>query len=106
MKGVRQTITVAAFAAVVGASASCGDVVRGDRSGIFLIIDSLGGSSGGGSSSAATNPVKSDVVTNNTIFNDPGSAVLRVAMKDVTTLTQPTTNNQVTIHRVHVSYRR
>jgi hypothetical protein len=107
MKLVRQSVRLAGLALLVGTTVSCGDVVRQGPSPMMLLIDTMGGSSGGGSSSTVTNPVRSDVVTDNgSVFNDPGSAVLRNIRKDVTDITLPTTNNDVTIHRVHVSYRR
>jgi hypothetical protein len=107
MKLVRQSVHLAGLGLLVGTMVSCGDVVRQGRAPMMLVIDTMGGSSGGSSSSAITNPVRSDVVTDNgTVFNDPGSATLRAIRKDVTDTTAPTTNNDITIHRVHVSYRR
>ncbi|HXD73654.1 MAG TPA: hypothetical protein VN628_07955, partial [Vicinamibacterales bacterium] len=45
-----------------------------------------------------------------TIFSDTGQVVMHMVPKDIgvsaTTPTTPSTNNQVTINRVHVSYRR
>jgi hypothetical protein len=107
MKLVRQSVQLAGLALLVGSTVSCGDVVRQGPSPMMLLIDTMGGSSGGSSSSAITNPVRSDVVADSgTVFNDPGAATLRSIRKDVTDITPTTTNNDVTIHRVHVSYRR
>jgi hypothetical protein len=39
------------------------------------------------------------------VFNDTGTAALRLSSKDVGS-TAPSTNNQVTINRYHVGYRR
>ena len=107
MKLVRQSVQFAALALIVGGSASCGDVVRQGPSPMMLLIDSMGGSSGGSSSSSFTNPVRSDVVNDaGVVFNDLGQAALRSIRKDVTDINAPTTNNDITIHRVHVNYRR
>jgi len=38
------------------------------------------------------------------VFGDSGTATLELAKKDITA-TAPTTNNQVTINRIHVHYR-
>jgi hypothetical protein len=103
-------------AATLGASISCGDVVRGDRSAVILVINSLQGAPGNKPSSFGT-PLESDVVTNlqspppcsatspcPTIFNDLGQAVLSIVPKDAS-LT-PSSNNQVTITRYHIDYMR
>jgi hypothetical protein len=103
-------------AAALGASISCGDVVRGDRSAVILVINSLQGAPGNKPSSFGT-PLESDVVTNlqspppcsatspcPTIFNDLGQAVLSIVPKDAS-LT-PSSNNQVTITRYHIDYMR
>jgi hypothetical protein len=102
-------------AAVASATASCGDVVRSGRSPMFLSIDSLTAASA--PSTTMTSTIASDVITTVTspapcttevpcltIFSDPGAALLRVVPKDIST--SPSTNNDVTITRVHVQYRR
>jgi hypothetical protein len=105
------------LAAALG-SASCGSTVRQGRSPVYLIMDSLTAQRGG-LSGTFSNPLTSDVITNvttpapcsatspcPTIFSDPAQVVLRVAPKDVTNPVAPTTNNDVTVTRYHVSYRR
>jgi len=100
-------------AAIVATSVSCGDVVRQGRAPVFLVIDSIQG----GTPLAAN--VTSDVIRNvtspppcavdnpcPTVFNDVGSAVLHLAPKDVTSSTSPTSNNAVTITRIHIKYTR
>src|SRR5438093_11484987 len=93
------------IAALVAASASCGDVVRQGRSPMFLTIDSLTGKNGnlilsdvdtivttGGTCSIA-NPCHS-------IFDDLASVVLRGALKDTTNPSSPnapTTNKHIII---------
>jgi hypothetical protein len=91
---------------VVLVSTSCGDVVRTGRSPVYLIMDSLLGQRGGNASAAFGTPLSSDVITNTVTFADLGQVTLRVAPKDVTGLVGPTTNNDVTVTRYHVSYRR
>ena len=93
------------------AMTSCGDVVRTGRGPVVLVMNSLTGGT------AATPYLLSDVVKEPacvpattppticpTVVNDVGAASLTVVMKD-STLT-PTTNNQVTISRYHVMFRR
>jgi hypothetical protein len=112
----RIVVTMAAVAA-----ASCGDVVRSGRAPVFLVVDSLAGARGA-SPDKFTSTLSSDVLTNvttpapcttdspcPTIFGDGGQVVLRISPKDIGqagTPTTPSTNNEVTITRVHVSYRR
>jgi hypothetical protein len=123
MRTVQHIFLLSALA--IGA-ASCGDVVRQGRSPVYLVLDSLGASAGksGSSSSTFTSFLLSDVITNvttpdpcsaakpcPTIFNDTGQAVLRISLKDLATgttgtATAPTANNEVTITRYHVAYRR
>jgi hypothetical protein len=112
----RILVTVAAMVA-----ASCGDVVRSGRAPVFLVIDSLQGARGSDAEKFTSN-LASDVITivttpspcsdTNpcpTIFGDGGQAVLRLSPKDIGSPTAPaalSSNNEVTITRVHVSYRR
>jgi hypothetical protein len=110
---------VVASVAIVGAAgASCGPVVRQGRSPVMLQIDHLSAQRGG-LSGPFTNPISSDVITNvtspapctptspcPTVFSDPGQVVMRAVMKDVTNPIGPTSNNDVTIFRYRVSYRR
>jgi hypothetical protein len=100
---------------------ACGDVARQGRSPMFLVIDDLSAIRGGGVA-VEQNILLSDVITNvispapcapdspcPSIFNDMGSAILRLSPKDVATGgvgNQPSTNNQVTITRYRVVYRR
>ena len=89
------------------AMTSCGDVSRTGRAPVLLVVEAL---LAGTPSTAFLN---SDVVKNPcvapaapcpTVFNDSGAATLNVVMKDFN-LT-PSTNNDVTITRYHVEYRR
>ena len=113
---IRTIVQRTGLAVLVVATASCGDVVRSSRSPVFLTINSLGGAPGN-KPTVFGSTLQSDVQTNvtspapcapttpcPTIFNDIGQVSLSVAMKDITVT--PTTNNQVTITRYHVDYRR
>lgn len=107
------------FAAL--AATSCGDVVRQGRSPVYLIVDKLEAARGS-DPEKFVNPLISDVITNvtspepckpdspcPTIFNDLGRVQLRLGLRDLGTATSPTTvttNNEVTITRYHVAYRR
>jgi hypothetical protein len=109
MNPMRNWKNVAALA-VLASTVSCGDVVRQGRGPNFLIIDSLQGSRGGGTSFTG-GPLLSDVQTgaNGAIVNDTGQVVLRLVPKDVATTgvsNAPSSNNDVTINRFRVVYRR
>ena len=109
------------LAALVIATGSCGDVVRQGRSPVYLVIATLQGAQGNHPTALGGN-LLSDVLTIvttggvcsqanpcPTIFNDVGSVTLRLALKDIGTAanpTTPTTNDEVTITRYRVTYRR
>jgi len=113
---------VAVLSAVVAASVSCGDVSRTGRSPVYLVVDSLLGIRGATQPGQPSGVLLSDVVTNvitpapcttdrpcPTVFGDEGQAVLRSSLKDIGTPAAPaapTTNNDVTITRYHISYTR
>jgi hypothetical protein len=114
---MRNAIRFLGLAALVAASVSCGDVVREGKSPVFLVLDSLSGASGQSTSFGAV--LHSDVlvlVTSGgtctvaapcpTIFSDNGQGVFRIVPKDTVGLASPTSNNEVTITRYHVAYRR
>jgi len=102
--------------AVLAATSACGDVAREGRSPVYLVIDSFQAAPGN-KLTPLVNPLFSDVITNVTSpapcsatapcptwFNDIGSVVLHLVPKDISIA--PTTNNQVTISRYHVAYKR
>jgi hypothetical protein len=112
-----------AAAAVVAAASSCGDVVRTGRAPVMLIMNSLQAEpTGGFGANILGGVLHSDVIVMRTapapctpqapcptFYSDSGQAVLSIALKDVGTTanpTVPTTNNQVTITRVHIKYTR
>ena len=102
--------------AILAAVSGCGDVAREGRSPVYLVINSLQAAQGNKPTTLGSG-LTSDVITNiitpapcsaatpcPTVFNDVGSVVLGLAPKDVSIA--PTTNNQVTINRYHVDYKR
>jgi hypothetical protein len=119
---MRHFTRFAGIFAIVGVSASCGDVVRQGRAPVYLVIDSLQGISGGNTTGAASGVLQSDVIGSRTspapcsttapcptVFNDSGTVTLRLSVKDLGTANSPTTattNNEVTVNRYRVEYRR
>jgi hypothetical protein len=114
---MRTATRLLGIAALVAASVSCGDVVREGKSPVYLVLDSLTGASG--ASTTFTSVLHSDVLTLvttggrctpqlpcPTIFSDAGQGTFRIVPKDTVGLASPTTNNQVTISRYHITYRR
>jgi hypothetical protein len=110
-----------AVGALLASAASCGDVVRTGRAPVMLIIDQLEAAPGGGfGANQFSNTLHSDVlvlVTSPapcsptspcaTTYSDSGQVTLSLALKDIGTPSSPntpTTNNQVTLNRLHVKY--
>jgi hypothetical protein len=107
--------------ALIASTISCGDVVRDGRSPVFLVIDTLGAAKGNDPTNFFAF-LFSDVITNvttpepcsasspcPTYFADSGRVQLRLVLKDLGSPTVPSvvsTNNEVTITRYHVNYRR
>lgn len=99
---------IALIATVITANISCGSVVRDGKSPVYLVIDQLLGKRGG-SNDPEAGTLMSDVQTDGGIINDTGSATLRISPKDIgptATATQPSLNNEVTINRYRVVYKR
>jgi len=116
---MRNAIRLIGLSALVAASVSCGDVVRQGSSPVFLVVDLLQGERGAVQPGTPSIPLISDVITNvtspapcttdnpcPTIFGDNGLVTLRAPLKDVgsTASLSPTSNNEVTISRVHIKY--
>jgi hypothetical protein len=115
-------VLVSGAAATALATAGCGDVARQGRSASYLVIDTLSATRGGGSEAAGSSVLLSDVLTNvtspdpcsttapcPTVFNDMGLVAFRLSPKDAVTIgvgNEPSTNNQVTVNRYRVVYRR
>jgi hypothetical protein len=118
---MRNAIRLIGIALLVAASVCCGDVVRQGSSPVYLVIDVLQGVRGAVSPAPPATTLDSDVITNvtspapctpenpcPTIFGDSGLATLRAPLKDpgATASLSPTTNNEVTINRVHIEFTR
>src|SRR4051795_6413465 len=98
MNSLRQAITATALLGAAAAGVSCGDVVRQGSSPVMILVDSLQGIGGTSSGSAGvqTAVLNSDVEIKGSIFNDLGSAMVRIVPKNInTTPSGPllTTNN-------------
>ena len=122
MKTMRTLFRALTAAALMAATTSCGSVVRSSRSPVILVIDQLLGLRGQVTTSVASSNLISDVhtlVTSGgvcttaspcpTVFGDTGQAQIHLVLKDIGlpgTTPTATTNNAVTIDRVHVAYRR
>lgn len=102
---------------VLAATSGCGDAIRQGRSPVILVVDLLQASAGGATTGTPAGTLHSDVITFlsqpppctptaqcPTIFSDSGQVSLRLVPKDISV--SPTTNNQVTITRYRVTYRR
>lgn len=119
MRSMKRLIVAVAVAAT---TVSCGDVVRMGKSPVYLVIESLQAVRGGSSGAELSSTLYSDVLTLvttpapctpdapcPTIFADSGQVVMRISLKDLgqgVTPSQPSLNNEVTINRYRVSYRR
>lgn len=109
-----------ALGAVIASATSCGDVVRSSRAPVILVINLLEGAPGGGhGANTFVGSVFSDVqvllttpapctpeAPCPTIYADSGRATLSLALKDIggAVAAAPSSNNQVTITRVHVKF--
>ena len=119
---MRHFTKFAVLSALAVASASGGDVARSGRAPVYLVIESITAASGGTTSNTTSNFLQSDVqrlVTTPdpctatapcpTVYSDNGTATFHLSLKDIGTTavpTTPTSNNQVTLNRYHVSFRR
>jgi hypothetical protein len=101
-----RVVALAVSALVAG---SCGQATRDGRAASYIILESLAGARGGDSSAPASSVLLSDVLTNGTVFEDPGRVRARIALRNAgapTAPTTPTVNNQITVTRYRVVYRR
>jgi hypothetical protein len=117
MRTARRLLVIAALAA----TNACGNVVRNSRAPVILVIDTLQAAQGNHPSQFGGN-LTSDVLTLvttpapcsttspcATIFNDVGQVVMHLTPKDIGVpafVLSPSLNNQVTITRFRVDYRR
>jgi hypothetical protein len=103
INGRRAALAFAAAAALV--TASCGDKVLQGKGSSYLVVDELAAASGATVGTFST-VLQSDVQTNGRVLEDLGKVTLHIAMKDVTvtTGTEPTANNVITVNRYHVEF--
>ena len=103
--GRRVALALAIALTAVLAAASCSDKVLTGKGSSYLVIDVLEAASGAKAGTFDTR-LQSDVNTTKGVFEDPGRVTLHVAMKDVTltTGTEPTANNAITVSRYHVDF--
>ena len=108
--GRRKAVWGAAMALGVAVAAlslaACGDMVLEGDTSSYLIIQNLDGASGAVPDEFG-NPIMSDVLTNQSIFNDVGRVQMRMAMKDPGTPgspTSPTPNNFITVTQYRVKF--
>jgi hypothetical protein len=116
---MKKRLTIGGLALVAALNASCGNVVRQGKAPVFLVVDLLQASRGAVDPGEPGGVLTSDVLTLvtspepctpespcPTVFDDFGRVSLRTAMKDVGSPTGPSTNNDVTITRYRVVFRR
>jgi hypothetical protein len=105
MRQATRSVRLAAIAglglAVLGASACGSSEARQGMSPSYLIIDRLQFHAGAGDTT-----FNSDVQTKGSVFEDLATVIMRVGMRDVTNPNSPTTNNEITVDRYHVNFRR
>lgn len=102
-RSVRPAIGTGLMLAALGVSACGSATVRDGEGSTYLIVQRLIMAEGGSSGA----PFQSDVVSDDgSIFEDGAVVELTAAMKDVTNVNGPTTNNLVTVSRYHVEFRR
>ncbi len=104
----RQVWGLALTGVALLASVSCSKTVREGRASSYLVIERLQGAPGVDPKSMGAT-LASDVVTNGTIWEDPGKVTLSLALKDpgsIASPSEPSTMNFITLDRYHVSFSR
>jgi hypothetical protein len=101
--GRRAALALAAAAAL--ATTACGDKVLQGKGSSYLVVDQLAAATGAKVETFST-LLQSDVLTKGGVLEDLGRVTLHIAMKDVTvtTGTEPTANNMITVNRYHIDY--
>jgi hypothetical protein len=89
------------------ATTACSDKVLQGKGSSYLVIEQLSAASGATPGTFDT-VLQSDVLTKGGVLEDLGKVTLHIAMKDVTvtTGTEPTANNVITVNRYHVDFTR
>jgi hypothetical protein len=104
--GLARALGIGTILCGAGIMASCHSGLTDGRTPVYPVIDALLGSSAtkAGAVGTFTNTLQSDVLTKNSIFEDPGQVTMHLDLRDVTQ--QPSTNNNITFTRYRVEYRR
>lgn len=102
---ILRAVLLIALAGGVAGSTSCTSAVRQGEGSSYLIILSLVGVSGADDEETGTN-LQSDVVTEGGVIEDEGLVSFALGMKDVTSVTGPTTNNFITVTQYSVVFKR
>ena len=102
---ILRAVLLIALAGGVAGSTSCTSAVRQGEGSSYLIIQSLVGVSGADDEETGTN-LQSDVVTEGGVIEDEGLVSFALGMKDVTSVTGPTTNNFITVTQYSVEFKR
>lgn len=109
LRGLARMTRAASLLLVAGAAATvagCSSTVREGQSPAYLVLRSLQATSGQGDGGQFTTVLRSDVMTEGSVFEDNGKVELSLAMRDITNPTGPTANNLVTLNRYRVQFRR
>ena len=109
LRGPARMTRAASLLLVAGAAATvagCSSTVREGQSPAYLVLRSLQATSGQGDCGQFTTVLRSDVMTEGSVFEDNGKVELSLAMRDITNPTGPTANNLVTLNRYRVTFRR
>ena len=102
-RSIARSSGAAALLAGLVASSGCGDAVRQGRGSGYLVIESIAATSGA-DPSQFTSYLQSDVVTEGSVFEDPGRVTFHLNSKDPSSPVSPT--NSVTVSRYRVVFKR
>ncbi len=105
---IRRAVGVSTLALIAASASSCSDTVREGRSPAYLVVQQLEAASGADDENFS-DELSSDVLTNNSVFEDLGRVTFHLALKDIgspVSPTTPTANNYITINRYRVDFRR
>ncbi len=104
-----QLVAAALIGGVAFTASGCASkTTREGRSPAYVIVNSVEGASGAEPDDFGV-PLKSDVETKGSVFNDLGQAEMLLALRDIGqpgSPTEPTSNNAVTFTRYHVEFKR
>ena len=105
---IRRTVCLGLLATVVAGASGCSSTVREGRSPAYLIVQRIEAASGA-EDDIFSDELSSDVLTNNSVFEDLARVTFRLGLKDIGPAgvpTSPTANNFITVNRYTVTFRR